>query len=195
MLYKALRANNLSPYGGFDYKPYLPTLGPRGLWVPGQWTPPIEGPLDLKTQGWFVSDGPGFVGWVHERNYMAQVRSGIVCDERQVSARQIRLLRPLPFTEVHAREYSLFCIGLALEQVPHWWGDSRIAELHRQLYDGHPALDVARHAARTVLEISEEWRGFDWRWERTLRQSMWEKLMGYFYLSAEATAAIEAWAA
>lgn len=188
IFYRALDRRYRGPYQGVDFRPYLPRQKPDGTWEPGEWTPAVEGELRLGMQGngWFASDGPGFVGWVNERNYEVEADGEMVVEEgREIAARRIRLLRPLRFTSHDALMFTSFCLSKALYldavnlRVEH--AIYQMYEINRERPYSSEMVQLARHAARYALEAIGQKYPERPELVKDVRLSMWEDLRYRMY--------------
>lgn len=158
-LYKAMMADGCSPYLQLNLREYLPHRLKDGEWLPGPWLPAVYGALQVGRpgNGYHAADIYGFVGWVRAHNYLVDVRGGLVGDEKELAARQMRLVQPVWLSPKRAHAFCTRCLDVA-----HHYAVANRRDLIPLYLDlkrtvdnpGATHQDVARHAARTALSIA-----------------------------------------
>jgi hypothetical protein len=105
LLLKTLNGNAGSPYQSMDYEAYLPTQGEDGSWTPGDWTPPVEGSLEMCQNGYHVTDVENLHEWIQDLAYFAEPGGWNDGDDiiggqesEKYACRTIRLVKPVDLT-------------------------------------------------------------------------------------------------
>lgn len=125
--WKVLNAEGQSCHGGtFTWS--LPRWDARRGWIPGEWTPLIEGVVACK-RGYHVCRDADLLGWLGERVYACEVRGEVVVQHSKVVAGQVRLTCPTPWDATSARLFAVECAAdvLPLYERAHP-GDSRVSD-------------------------------------------------------------------
>ena len=69
--YKVLNEDGTSCHGG-NYRWSLPVKNDDGTWTPGEWTEPVEGDLELCSNGYHLCRERDLVYWIGPAIYEAE---------------------------------------------------------------------------------------------------------------------------
>jgi hypothetical protein len=108
-LYKFLKTDG-SPCNGGIGKWHLPKNG-----KPGEWMPPIEGPLKPCHNGYHLCRREDVLRWLGPALYEAEHKGVIIECDNKVVVRAARLIRKLNWDDKVARRFACDCAQRALE--------------------------------------------------------------------------------
>ena len=113
--YKYLSTDGTAFHGG-NGRWSLPTQNDDGTWDPGDWMPPVEGPIVPCINGYHLCQSNDLLDWFAPALYIAEGRGDSVRDGNKTVFREARLLRPVEaYTECMLRLFACDCAEHVLE--------------------------------------------------------------------------------
>jgi len=115
-MFKVLGKDGLCVYGTGSWS--LPTQTPDGTWTPGEWMPPVPGPLVVCRNGYHLCTTGQLTEWLNEEIYEAEYRGERLDSDNKIVVRESRLLRR--FTMWDKRTARLFAADCAEHVLHHF---------------------------------------------------------------------------
>ena len=164
MLFKTLNEDGIVCHHNEQFEWPLPIKNKDGTWIPGDWVPPITGPLVACINGYHLCTLEQLLDWLNPAIFVAEYRGDRLDVANKVVVREARLLRQV---ETWNKQTTRLLLCDWAEHVLHFFedecpGDSRprrAIEIGRRFANGKatqeeliPAKNAARVAARTFGE-------------------------------------------
>ena len=189
--YKVLDSMGRSCFGG-NAQWSLPQRNEDGTWVPGEWMPEVEGPLEPCANGYHVVSIEQLPMWLGERIFEVEVGDEIVHADDKSVVRTCRLTRECTGgNERTARLFACDCAEHVLSLYEAQYPDDRrprkAIETARRYAEGKAAVEeltAAWYAAEAAARAAAE----------AARDAAWEAAEGAAG-AAEGAAGAAAWAA
>jgi hypothetical protein len=99
-LYKYLNKDGTCRYGGPEHRWPLPVRNDDGTWTPGEWMPPLVGPLSIHDNAYHAFRVRHHTLWSGPALYAVEYRGERIDFNAQVLLREARLLRPVTVDEL-----------------------------------------------------------------------------------------------